>query len=83
MSLCCGQPFTLTHSLRCPKGGYTHLRFNDVCDTFAILLNRVCQDDEIEPKLQSLEDENFHKKTTKTEDDNRLDIRANGIWEAD
>ena len=22
----CGQPFTLTHSLHCPKGGYIHLR---------------------------------------------------------
>ena len=34
----------------------------------------------IEPKIQPLEGESFHKKTTTTEDDARLDIKANGHW---
>ena len=76
----CGQPFTLTHSLHCPKGGYTHLRHNETRDTLATLLDEVCHDVEIEPKLQSLEGESFHNKTTTTEDDARLDIKANGLW---
>ena len=76
----CGQPFTLTHSLHCPKGGYTHLRHKEIRDTFATLLDKVCHDVEIEPKLQSLEGESFHSKTTTTEDDARLDIKANGLW---
>ena len=76
----CGQPFTLTHTLYCPKGGYTHLRHNGVRDTFATLLDEVCHDVEIEPKLQSLEGKSIHNKTTSAEDDARLDIKANGFW---
>ena len=76
----CGQPFTLTHSLHCTKGGYTHLRHNEIRDTYAKLLDEVCHDVEIEPKLQSLEGESFHNKTTTTEDDARLDIKANALW---
>ena len=70
----CEQPFTLTHFLHCPKGGYTHLRHNEIRDTLATLLDEVCHDVEIEPKLQSLEGESFHNKTTNTEYDARLDI---------
>ena len=50
------------------------------CDTFATLLDEVCHDVEIEPKLQSLEGESFHNKTTTNEDGARLDITANGLW---
>ena len=74
-----GQPFTLTHSLHCPKGGYTHRRHNETRDTFATLLYEVCHDVEIEPELQSLEGESFHNKTT-TENEARFDIKANGLW---
>ena len=38
------------------------------------------QNFEKEPKPQPLEGENFHNKTTTTEDDARLDIKANGLW---
>ena len=76
----CEQPFTLTHSLHCPKGGYTHLRHNKIRDTFAPLLDEVCHDVKIEPKLQSLEGESNHYKTIKTEDDAQLDIKANELW---
>ena len=68
----CGQPFTLTHSLHCPKSGYTHLRHNENRDTFATLMDEICHDVETEPKLQSLEGESFSNKTTTTEDDARL-----------
>ena len=76
----CGQPFTLTHSLDCPKGGYFHQRHNEIRDTFAQLLEEVCHDVDIEPKIPSLEGESFHNKTTTTEDDARLDIKVNGLW---
>ena len=74
------QSFTLTHSLYCPKGGYTHLRHNETRDTFATLLNEVCHDVELQPKLQSLEGESFYNNTTTTEDDARLEIKAYGLW---
>ena len=42
--------------------------------------DEICHDVEIEPKLQSLEGKNIRNKTTTTEDDARLDIKANGLW---
>ena len=81
-SICaCGESFTVSHALHCPKGGYTHIRHNDIRDSFANLLNEVCDDVEIEPYLQPLQGESFTNKTTSTEDDARLDIKANGLWE--
>ena len=70
-----GKPLTLIHSLLCPKGGYTHLRHTENRDTLATLLDEVCHGVGEEPKLQSLEGESFHNKTTTTEDDARLDIK--------
>ena len=53
-SICaCNEPFTVSHALHCPKGGYTHIRHNDIRDSFANLLNEVC--DEVEPCLQNLQ----------------------------
>ena len=45
------------------------------------LLNEVCDDVEIEPCLQTLQGEAFANRTTTTDDEARLDIRANGLWE--
>ena len=74
----CGQLFTLNHSQHCPKGEY--LRHNEIRDTLATLLEEVCHDVEIESKLQSLEGLSFNNKTITSEDDSRLDIKANGLW---
>ena len=41
----------------------------------------VCFDVELEPKLQPIEGESFDNKTTTTEDEARMDIKANGLWE--
>ena len=76
----CVQPFTLTQPLHCPKGGYTQLRQKKIRDIFATLLDQVCHDVAKAPKLQSLEGESLHNKTTTTEDDTRLDIKAIGLW---
>ena len=46
----------------------------------ATLQDEVCHDVEIEPKLQSLEGESFHNKTTTTEDDAQFDIKANRLY---
>ena len=73
----CGQPFTLTHSLHCPKGGYPHLRHNEIRDTFRTLLDEVFHDVETKLKLHFLEGESFNDKTTTTEQDAQLDIKAN------
>ena len=78
----CGELFSLSLSLQCNKGGYTQMRHNESRDTFASDMKEVCYDVEIEPKHQPLEGESFVHKTTTTEDEARLDIKANGLWDS-
>ena len=58
------------------------MRHDEMRDNFAELMRDVCYDVEIEPKLQTLEGESFERKTTSTEDEARLDIKASGLWES-
>ena len=60
----CGENFNVAHDLHCPKGGYTHIRHNDIRDFFVNLLNEVCDDVKVEPCLQSLQEETFANRTT-------------------
>ena len=77
----CGELFSLSHSLQCYKGGYTQMRHNEIGDMFASVGKEV-YDVEIEPKLQPFEGESFFfHKTTTTEDEVRLDIKANELWD--
>ena len=78
----CGEKWTVAHSLHCPKGGYTHLRRNEIRDCFRELLNQVCHDVEIEPKLLPLQGESFASNSVTKYDEARLDIKANGLWES-
>ena len=55
--------------MSCKKGGLVTIRHNNVRDFEANLLKTVCNDIEIEPKLQPIEN-----------DKARLDIRACGFW---
>ena len=80
LTCACGANFNLTHALHCAKGGYTHIRQNEIRDTFANLMNEVWHDVEIEPKLQPLQGESFVNNSTTTEDEARLEIKANGLW---
>ena len=70
----CGEVFDVVHALHCPKGGYTHIRHNDIRDSLANLMNEVCDDVELEPILQPLHGETFANKSTTTEEEARLDI---------
>ena len=78
----CGEDFTVSHALHCGKRGYTHMRHSEIHDTFAKIMRDVCYDVEIEPKLQTLEGESFEYRTTCTEDEARLDIKASGFWDS-
>ena len=77
-----GEKWTIAHSLHCPKGGYTHLRHNEIRDCFGELLNQVCRYVEIEPKLLPLQGESFASNSVTKDNEARLDIKANGLWES-
>ena len=51
----CGNELSLTHALHCYKGGYTHLQHNEIRDVFANLMDDVCHNVQLDPKLQSLD----------------------------
>ena len=56
------------------------MRHNEIRDITAELLNEVCKDVQIEPKLADLTGEVFKLKTAITDQDARLDISARGFW---
>ena len=79
LTCACGANFKLTRALYCEKGSYTNIRQNEIRDTFANLMNEVCNDVEIEPQLQPLQGGSFVNNSTTTEDEARLDFKANGL----
>ena len=65
----CGDAFDATHAMNCKKGGFVSIRHDNVRNFEANLLKKVCNDVEIEPALQPVDN-----------DEARLDIRARGFW---
>ena len=51
-------------------------------DSFENLLSDVCHDVEIDPHLQPLQGKTFALKSMTSDDDARLDIKANGLRES-
>ena len=45
------------------------------------MMHYVCYDVEVEPTLQLLQGESLIHKTTSTDENARLDIEVNGLWE--
>ena len=43
-------------------------------------MHDLCYDVEVEPALQMLEGESFYHNSTSTDDNARIDNRANGLW---
>ena len=44
------------------------------------IMSEVCYDVEIEPNHQSLQGESLVNNSTTTDEDARLDVKANGLW---
>ena len=65
----CGETFDSNHAMNCKKGGFVSIRHDSVRNFEANLLNKVCHDVQIEPKLQSVNG-----------DEARLDVKARGFW---
>ena len=85
----------ISHALSCPHRAFPIIRHNNVrdltaklpssCQRFvrgftAKLMSEVCHDVQLEPHLQPLSGELLRYKSSKHEDDARVDIRAAGFW---
>ena len=57
----CDENLVVTHAMRCARGGFTHVRHNEIRDTFAELLDEICFDVEMEPILQPLQGKPFQR----------------------
>ena len=78
----CGKHFTVEHAFSCAHGGFPSLRHNDVRDITANLLVEYYHNVAVESDLQTLSGEQFQDRTANSEDGARLDVRAQGFWEA-
>ena len=76
----CGAPFSISHELSCPKGGFVFHRHNDLRDITAKALSEVCHDVQVEPPLQALNGETPSLRSSITSDEARLDVRARSFW---
>ena len=76
----CGDKFTVGHALSCKKGGFVAQRHDGVCDLLTAFINKVCNNVEIEPRLQPLDNERLHLRGAVTSSEVRLDIKAGGFW---
>ena len=81
----CGTAFDVTHALSCPTGGLPTIRHNEIRDTIAASLSKVCSDVQTEPHLFTQEDACrvlavSEAGTNDVEHDLRLDIRARCFW---
>ena len=75
----CGKPNDINHTMICAKGGYVHLRHNQIRDIEAKLLSEVCHG-VIEPPLLPLTGEKFPLRSTNEAAEARLDVSAKGVW---
>ena len=76
----CGVKFTVGHTLSCKKGGFIAQRHDGVRDFLTAFINKVCNNVEIEPRLQPLDNERLYLRSAVTSSEARLDIRAGGFW---
>ncbi len=76
----CGSSFGIEHALSCRFGGLPIRRHNEIRDLMSSCLRKVCGDVAVEPALQPLSGEVFKRRTTKTDPEARLDVKAAGFW---
>ena len=80
-TLCnCGTSFSVDHAMTCHMGGIPTIRHNEIRDITATLLTEICHNVAIESLLQPLTNESFAHRSSNTEPNARLDIRARGFW---
>ena len=76
----CGSKFNVCHALSCGRGGFVIMRHDEIRDITASMLNEICKDVEIEPRLQPITGEQMRCRTATSGDETRFDIKARGFW---
>ena len=81
----CGSNFSVEHVLSCiiTKGGYPSIRHNEILDLTAHLMTEVMSQRGFRATPPATAGERFSGTTARIQDGARLDVAANGFWEAD
>ena len=61
-------------------GGVVAQRHDGVRNLLTTFIDKICNNVEIEPRLQPLDNERFHLRSAVTSSEARLDIKAGGFW---
>ena len=61
-------------------GGVVAQRHDGVRNLLTTFIDKMCNNVEIEPRLQPLDNERFHLRSAVTSSEARLDIKAGGFW---
>ena len=72
----CGDKFIAGHALSYKKGGFVTQRHDGVRDLFTAFINKVCNNVEIEPRLQSLDNERLHLRIVVTSSEQDYTLRG-------
>ena len=75
----CGDKFTVCHALSCKKGAFVAQRHDGVRKLLMTFIDKICNDIEIEPCLQPLDNKRFHLRSAVANSEARLDIKAGGL----
>ena len=76
----CGEDFTISHALKCKKGGWVVRRHREVVKAWSTLFKKVSVSVAEEPHLGTALGTTFRRSTTTTDPDARADIVARGIF---
>ena len=76
----CGDKFTVGHALLCKKGSFVAQRHDGVRNLSTAFTNKFCNNVEIEPRPQPLDNERLYLRSAVISSEARLDIKAGGFW---
>jgi hypothetical protein len=78
----CGEPYTVTHSQNCQRGGFILMRASAPQKLFAELCKKAgYRDVALEPRLEPLSGEVLRYRSAIREDEAKSDIRVNGFFD--
>ena len=79
-SCVCSSSFQVDHTLSCHYGGFPFIRHNELRDLTAHLFTEVCSNVGVEPALQPLWGVSMDRRTANSDNNTRLDIKADNFW---
>lgn len=77
----CGDPFSISHALKCKKGAWIRRRHEEVKAVWAVLFKKVSRYVDLEPYLPAAIGVEFSKGSTTRDPDARADILVRGLFQ--